>query len=120
MTESSGAGLEVRDVDERTILLLVRGDAGSVDGDELVAAVTERGAERVVLDVTGARDVEAGLAQTLARCTDALGEQGRRLVVVSEDPDLRQGLGLAAPGAVVLTASRDEALERLELDSPRA
>jgi hypothetical protein len=96
VTESSGAGLEVRDVDERTILLLVRGDAGSVDGDELVAAMTERGAERVVLDVTGARDVE------------------------SEDPGLRQGLGLAAGGAVVLTASRDEALERLELDSPRA
>ncbi len=46
MTESSGAGLEVRAVDERTILLPVRGDAGSVDGDELVAAVTERGAER--------------------------------------------------------------------------
>ena len=67
MTESSGAGLEVRDVDERTILLLVRGDAGSVDGDELVAAMTE-----------------------------------------------------GVPSAVVLTASRDEALERLELDSPRA
>lgn len=75
--------------------------------------MTESEADRVVVDVTGARDVEAGLAEALARCTDALAEQDRRLVVVSADPDLRQGLSLAAGETVILTASRDEALELL-------
>lgn len=44
------------------MLLLVRGDAGAIDGDELVARVTGTEAERVVVDVTASRDVEAGLA----------------------------------------------------------
>lgn len=114
MTGAPRAGIEARDLDERTVLLLVRGDAGAIDGDELVSRVTGTEAKRVVVDVTASRDVEAGLAEALARCTDALGAQGRRLVVVSEDPDLRQGLGLAAGEAVVLTASREEALVRLE------
>jgi hypothetical protein len=113
VTGGRGAGLETRELDERTILLLASGDADAIDGNELVARVTDSNAERVVLDVTGARDVEAGLAEALARCTDTLAESHRRLVVVSADPDLRQGLSLAAGETVILTASRDEALELL-------
>jgi uncharacterized membrane protein len=100
-------------LDERTTLVRISGDAGAVDSRDVVERIERDDAERVILDLVGAVDVEAGLGDALAVLTAQLGESDRRLVVVSGDPDLRQALGLAAGETVVLAASRDEALERL-------
>jgi anti-anti-sigma regulatory factor len=107
------SSLQEERIDDRSTLLSVHGEARELDSGEVVRRIEEDDAERVILDLTGAVHVEAGLGDALSELTDRLGEAGRRLVVVSGDPDLRQALGLAGGETIVLAASRDEAFARL-------
>ncbi len=113
MTDHAGVDIVAEEVDPRTVVLAVRGEAAALDGDFLFRGVTATTAERVVLDLVEARHVDAGAADSLVRCAEALASEDRRLVIASDDPDLRQALGLAAGEVVDLAAGREEALERL-------
>ena len=113
MTDHAGVEVAAEEVDARTVVLAVRGEAAALDGDILFREVTSTTAERVVLDLVEARHIDAGAADALVRCAQALASEDRRRVIASEDPDLRQALGLAAGEIVDLAAGRGEALERL-------
>ncbi len=113
MTDHTGVDVVAEELDARTVVLAVRGEAAALDGDFLFREVTGTTAERVVLDLVEARHIEMGAADSLVRCAQALAAEDRRLVIASEDPDLRQALGLAAGEIVDLAAGREEALERL-------
>ncbi|MGI8595604.1 MAG: STAS domain-containing protein [Solirubrobacteraceae bacterium] len=109
------AGVEVEEVDARTVVLAIRGEAATLDSDFLFREITGTTAERVVLDLVEARHIETGAADSLVRSAQTLASEDRRLVIASEDPDLRQALGLAAGEIIDLAAGREEALQRLDL-----
>jgi len=113
MTDEAGVDVVLEEVDPRTVVLAVRGEAAALDADFLFREITGTTAERVVLDLVAAGHVVAGAADSLVRSAQALAAEDRRLVIVSEDPDLRQALGLAAGEVVDLAAGREEALGRL-------
>jgi hypothetical protein len=117
VSDGARVALEEEEIDASTVVLSVRGEARALDQELLVERVTTSTADRVVLDLGAARHAELGLGEALDRCAKAFAGHGRRLVVSSDDADLRQALGLA-PGEIELAASREEALSRL--DSPTA
>ncbi|CAN5505054.1 hypothetical protein BH20ACT18_BH20ACT18_08010 [soil metagenome] len=113
MTDETGVDIVLEEVDARTVVLAVRGEAATLDADILFREITGTTAERVVLDLVAARHIVADAADSLVRSAQALADEDRRLVIVSADPDLRQALGLAAGEVVDLAAEREEALGRL-------
>jgi len=113
VTDRAGVDVLAEEVDARTVVLTVSGEAAALDGDFLFREITGTTAERVVLDLVDARHIEASAADSLVRSAQALAAEDRRLVIASEDPDLRQALGLAAGEVIDLAARREEALERL-------
>ena len=112
---SGGAAPELVEerLDERTVVLIVRGDAEALDSRDVSERIASHEAARVILDLAASTRTEAGLGDALSAATSALSEQDRRFAVVSEDPDLRQALGLSAGETVLVAATRAEALERL-------
>ena len=110
---TEGVELAEEHLDERTTLLAVRGEAAALDPIFLAKRLSDVTAENVVLDLSAARNVEKGVGDIITDAGRELRDSGRRLMLVSADPDFRQAVGLAAGEDVEIAETRDEALGRL-------
>jgi anti-anti-sigma regulatory factor len=92
---SLGAVLAQREIDERTVVVVIRADVGlgpSLTFERRLLGLRLAGFTTIVVDVGAADRVADVMVATLMRCRRKLAPRDARLVIAADDPRVRRYL----------------------------